>query len=197
MAHHKNYQSGWGYILDDPNSLTPKQCVHYSFQSGVACVLSTYHILNVLVDYVNDFIEDREESRYSSKDIDLFYRLAEKLLTTYRDIPSTYKGMVSRSSSILALTLDGLGIVVPPETFIALNAPQGSLFFMDFKQRILESLTQQKPGLGLLLARDLWFNSSQESLLESGTLLGQVYQALKRDPLEKRIRQIQKHLQRS
>lgn len=193
VAHDRQYHWGWGYILDDPRAKTPKQCVHYSFQTGVSCVLSTYHILNVLVDRVNDFIEDREESLYASKDIDLFYRLGEQLLTVYREFPVTYKGMVFRSSSIVAPTLDGLGIVVPPETFTPPPQTLKLSHFKEFQEKISESLTQQKPGLGLLWGRDLWFQSPPELLGESGELLGQIYQALDRDSLRLRLNQIQRY----
>lgn len=110
-----------------------------------------------------------------------------------------YSGQTSRTQRIVAKTLEGMGIVVPPQMYRPLVCSDRQLWSLLRKQKNPVELVEQArqalfegfPGSALKLGKDLWALTGRQRMIYSTDLLLEAYTELKRDLL---VRVLQTHL---
>jgi hypothetical protein len=177
----------WGYIVDDPSEKGPYQLASYSFLEYHGYALPTPNLIDALLEWTNDLIEDREESR-SFQEVEVFYEFAEILLTLYQKQPLSWKrqGFWSRQQRINTLTEDGLGCIFPPRLKnLAFLASVPSSF-----QNLQTAFACHQWAEALYHGRNLWRTIHQrpfEEAEEVKNVLVQTYYALERPLLALRL----------
>jgi hypothetical protein len=115
------------------------------------------------------------------------------------DRPETGDGYVEkylwvrppRSDAVVAATRDGMGVVVPPESYRPLSAPDKKLWKRLSKDNGLDAIVAEAraalrdgyPGTALKLGKDLWATPGERQRSLAWELLDAAYAALGRDVL--------------
>jgi hypothetical protein len=196
----------WGYFLDDP-------------PSGSACVASYYarDVYELSADGDTLFEAVRLHLEYSQADQEEYRDLdpvagdeAETTLQrievlrkqlmqfatgdraeTGEDYTERYAGVTRRDELVVAQTLEGMGIVVPPAAYRPLTLDDRRLWRhlrrtddpADVVEEARKALTDGFPGTALKLGKDLWATTGPVKTAYACELLDSAYAALGRETL--------------
>lgn len=204
----------WGYYLDDPAA--GEGCVA-SYYAQDAYELSVdgdnlFEAVRLHLEYLHSDAEtDREgdEDNANQYDLDLarLDDLRQRLMKQatgdrpevgeeYTDL---YAGTSEREESVVAETMEGMGIVVAPEQYRPLSVEDGRLWRRLRKQddpaklvgEARRALREGHPGTALKLGKDLWAIGGGRRMAYAIELLGEAYEALGRGDL---LRVLQTHV---
>jgi hypothetical protein len=206
----------WGYYLDDPHSGPPCVAAYYA-----ADAFEISGEGNTLFEAVRLWLE--ESYRTCVEDRDHFPDQAGELegamrtLDTLRadlcrvatgDRPQTgeeylqkYQGVSRRWDLVTARTMEGMGVVVPPETYRPLSVKDRRLWARlrkddnprDLVDEAMRALGEGFPGTALKLGKDLWAAGGEHQTMYSYDLLDAAYAALGRDVLRRVLRAHREH----
>lgn len=196
----------WGYYLDDP-------------AAGEGCVASYYaqdafelsvdgddlfdavrlHLEHCLSDHeIDGTDDDRTRDRLDT----LRGRLMEHVIgarpETGEEYTDLYGGASRREEKVVAETMDGMGIVVPPERYRPLSLNDKRLRRrlrssddpVEVAAEARQALRDGYPGTALKLGKDLWALGGERRMAYAAELLEAAYDALGRSEL---LRVLQTH----
>jgi hypothetical protein len=206
----------WGYFLDDP-------------AGGAGCLASYYahDVFEVSTDgdTLFDAVRLLVEQTYATCVLDRGYfpqeaphyeesmrRLDELRLALagYATADRTevgdeyvekYQGLSTRNERIVAETMEGMGVVAPPEKYRPLSLTDKKLWARlrkddnprDLVDEALGALRGGFPGIALKLGKDLWAAGGEHQTMYSYELLDAAYEALGRDVLRRLLREHRAH----
>jgi hypothetical protein len=198
----------WGYYLDDP-------------EAGVGCVASYYarDVFELAVDGDDLFAAVRlfAEAHWSDCELDYSYQLIDdeehgqslaqlaafrEQLTAFgtaerpevgEEYVGRYSGRAPRRPEPVAETREGMGVVVPPESYRPLSLSDKKLWSLlgkeDDPAQVVEearrALREGFPGTALKLGKDLWSFGAGRRADYAYELLDAAYAALGREPLRR------------
>jgi hypothetical protein len=196
----------WGYFLDDP-------------AAGEGCVASYYardtyelsadgdnlfEAVRLHLEYTHrdweDYRDEHPESAAGCEaDLGRLAELREQLLRyATADRPEVgeayteaYDGVTARGGRVVARTMEGMGVVVPPELYRPLGLPDRKLWRhlrkekdpLDVVEEARAALRDGFPGTALKLGKDLWATTGARRTAYAYELLESAYAALGRDAL--------------
>jgi hypothetical protein len=206
----------WGYHLDDP-------------ASRVACVASYYAAdvfeLSADGDTLFEALRLHLEDCYSIAELDRTcfpehaseyeddmrrldglrlalcrYGTAERSETGDAYVQQ-YQGQAARNAHVTAETMEGLGIVVPPEKYGPLSLKDKWLWSRlrkddnprDLVDEAMQALRESFPGTALKLGKDLWAAGGEHQTMYAYDLLDAAYEALGREVLRNVLREHRAH----
>jgi hypothetical protein len=201
----------WGYYLDDPPGRS--RCVvlaetHEQYEIA-ADGEDLFEAIRLWLEENHECCElNQEEGMISARQCER--KLAE--LAAFRDCllafataerrevgadyADRYAGMVLRQEDVLADTYDGIGIVVPPESYWPLSRGDESLWHYldvtddpyDVVEEARVALCKGFPGTALKLGKDLWTVGGERHTEYAYELLDVAYAALGREVLREVLR---------
>jgi hypothetical protein len=206
----------FGYFLDDPGS-SPGSVASYFAADA--------YELGADGDTLFEAVRLLLEENYQSAELDRSYfpERATEAETTLRQVddfrealcrratadrPETgeeyvekYQGRTARNDRVVAETIDGLGIVVPPELYRPLSVKDRKLWSRlrkddnprDLVDEAIAALRAGFPGTALKLGKDLWGAGGEHQTMYSYELLDAAYEALGRDVLRRVLREHRAH----
>jgi hypothetical protein len=206
----------WGYYLDDPAARLG--CVA-SYYTEDAFELMTdgdtlFEALRLHLEQRHrDCVEYREFDPQHAADYDAtLAELAElrRKLQVYEtgDRPEVGEAYVEkyvaerrRAKQIIAMTLDGMGIVAPRELYRPLSLKDKKLWKVLWSEDDPAALVEEArralrdgfPATALKLGKDLWAVSGERHTEYAYELLDAAYAALRRDVLREVLREHRKH----
>jgi hypothetical protein len=204
----------FGYFLDDPER--GEGCVS-SYYAGDAFELAVdgdtlFEAARLNLEYYyRDNEGDRElglkDRTEHAAERESLARLRTRLLeyaTAKRpevgeEYTDRYAGVSSREDRIVAKTIEGVGIVVPPATYRPLSVPGRKLWArlrrtrdpVELVEEARAALRDGFPGTALKLGKDLWATTGSLKAAYAAELLDAAYAALGRETLR---RVLQTHL---
>jgi hypothetical protein len=198
----------WGYFLDDP-------------AAGPGCVASYYarDAYELSADGDNLFEAVRLHLEYSYRDYQEYMEEDEGEAAAYEadlrgldelrgllcrhatgDRPEVgdeyaerYAGLSARGARVVAATMEGMGVVVPPETYRPLSLPDRKLWPRLRREKdpagvvagARQALRDGFPGTALKLGKDLWATTGKRKTAYAYELLDGAYSALGREVLRR------------
>jgi hypothetical protein len=198
----------WGYFLDDP--ATASGCVA-GYYAGDAYELGAdgdnlfegvrLHLEYCLTDWGADARMNEEDGAAwpgLKARLDELRDRIRRHATGDRDetgdaYTDRYAGVTSRADRVVARTMEGMGIVVPPETYRPLSLPDRKLWPYlrqekdpaDVVAEAREALREGFPGTALKLGKDLWATAGRKKTAYAYELLDGAYEALGREVLRR------------
>jgi Uncharacterised conserved protein (DUF2228) len=207
----------YGYYLDDP--ATQAGCVASYYTNDAfeleACCDTLFEALRLdLEQHERDCVEyaaaaPEDAAQYAGRR-EVIAGLRQKLLRhATADRPETGEPYVEkylwvlppRFDRVVAATREGMGIVVPPETYRPLSLPDKKLWKLlaktDDPSRVVEAaesaLREGYPGTALKLGKDLWATGGERQRAYAYDLLDGAYAALGRDVLRQVLAHHREH----
>jgi hypothetical protein len=202
----------WGYYLDDP--ATGKGCVA-SWAAGDVLEITAdgntlfeavrLHLEGVEMDCRHGLEEGDATVPFHRRILDDVAGLREALMRyATGERPEVgeaylekYEPEADREQEVVAATLDGMGIVVPPSTYRPLSLEDVDLWDHLWQtedpagvvKEARAALAEGHPGTALKLGKDLWVVGEPRHLHHARELLGAAYRALGRDTLSRSLAQ--------
>jgi hypothetical protein len=193
----------WGYFLDDPPRGT--HCIA-SYFARDAYELSAdgdtlFEALRLHLEYCQSSYEDYRDmgdERYTAalQQIDVLRtRLTEHATAdrpeTGEEYTERYAGVTSREEGVVAETMEGMGIVVPPAVYRPPGQDDRKLWRhlrrtddpADVVAEARQALKLGFPGTALKLGKDLWASTGAVKMGYACELLDEAYAALEREVL--------------
>jgi len=210
----------WGYYLDDPPA-GPHCVARYYAQDAFEVVSDGNSLFQSLRTWIENNLSDAElDHGYRLTDAEEIKNTRESLARVRqalmewatRDRPETGEAYVekygrrrpARFRQVMAATHEGMGIVVPPETYRALSLPDRELWRRlwntedpaELVDEARQALRQGFPGTALKLGKDLWAMGGERHQGYAVELMDAAYAALGRDVLRQVLRTHLEHRDR-
>jgi hypothetical protein len=202
----------WGYYLDDP--ATASGCVASYYTSDAfeispdgdnlfeAVRLDLERRYRDCEDYLHDDPDGADEYTVKMRRIDELRTPLVRFATgdrpeRGRDYEDAYAECSTRTARVVAATREGMGIVVPPETYRPLSLKDRPLWKQlrlektpdDVLEEARRALQEGFPGTALKVGKDLWAFGGKERSQHAYELLHAAYSALRRDVLREVLRE--------
>jgi hypothetical protein len=192
----------WGYYVDDPKAL-PFAVAHY-YQNDAYTFAASADLFEALSDYM--VAVRRTMGEYVETDPGNADRYRRNLarLEAIQEVLDRFRTRPPMPRQVTAKTRDGMGIVVPPETYQPLIQPDPFKKWnyrptedevRRYRDSALEALRNGFPGTALKLGKDLW--DYPQFFETSCELLAAAYPALDRSLLKERLDRAREHRARS
>jgi hypothetical protein len=204
----------WGYYLDDPDR--GEGCVA-SYYARDAYELETdgdtlFEAVRMHLEYIHRDNEDYlamnpDEAEVHDARLAEIARVRQRLMeygsgdrpAVGEEYTETFAGVSRRSDHVVAGTVEGMGIVVPPQQYRPLSLADRKLWShlrrskdpIDLVEEARAALLEGFAGTALKLGKDLWPTASPVKAAHAGELLDSAYAGLGRGTLR---RVLQTHL---
>lgn len=206
----------WGYYIDDPASGASSVASYYAadaFELSADGDDLFEAMRLVLEEHYRDCDEYREDDPEDTWHYEATMRAIDRQRTALTrqgtdDRPETgdeyvekYQGLAARNERVIARTREGMGIVVPPDSYRPLSLKDRSLWARLRKDRNPRDLVAEAkrahgkgfPGTALKLGKDLWAFGGEHQTMYAYELLDAAYEALGRDVLRRVLAEHRAH----
>jgi len=196
----------WGYYFDDPTrgegciaSYYARDAFELSADGDTLFEALRLHLeehYRDCEDYAEDEPEDAEDYAATMDELDPIRAALMDYSTGDRpdvgtDYEERYAGATTRAGRVVAATREGMGIVVPAETYRPLSLKDHKLWAQlrrtddpaEIVEEARQALSEGFPGTALKLGKDLWSFGSESRTEHAYELLNAAYEALGRDVL--------------
>jgi hypothetical protein len=192
----------WGYFLDDP--ATGEGCVA-SYYARDAYELNAdgdnlFEAIRLHLEYTHADAEAEAEMGLSEgPSPERLSRLRQRMMEhATGDRPEVgdeyterWAGVTSRGERVVADTMEGMGVVVPPERYRCLSLDGKKLYKHLRRSEDIDGIVEEArralaegyPGTALKLGKDLWACVGERKAAASARLLEEAYEALNRPAL--------------
>ncbi len=202
----------WGYYLDDPR--LGQGCVASYYAGDVLEITAEGDTLFEAVRLhlemrYRDYLEDEAIGLAGGEEERSLDRVRERILPlatgdrpeTGQEYEERYPASSRRTSSVVARTRDGMGIVVPESAYRPLSLSDKQLWRRlrkeddpaDLVEEARRALSEGFRGTALKLGKDLWASGRKCHAAYAFELLDGAYAALGRDVLREVLREHRSH----
>lgn len=195
----------WGYYLDEPGGGTPCIASFYARDAfemsvdGDTLFEAVRLHLEFLVGDIEEGVEEGDDGAGAPEALSRLDEMRDRIRAyetadrteTGEDYVEKYAGRATRNNIVVAETMEGLGIVVPRNTYRALSRPDPALRRMYRKESELmevvnearDARTRGFAGTCLKLGKDLWAMGGKRRAALAREMLEGAYKDLGREAL--------------